>query len=287
MRFASIERDGKPLVVARIEDRLISLTDALPERPTDVSELLKIDGYLVKAAEAVSTSGSGVTLPNGSYSYRPVVPRPGKIVCLGLNYKDHAKELGKALPDFPIIFFRGATSLAAHKSALLVPKVSTQLDYEAELAAVIGERVRHATAEAALGAVLGVTCFNDGSIRDFQVKTPQITTGKNFDRTGGLGPEVVTLDELPQGPDELEIRCRLNGSTVQSSNTNQHVFKLPEAISILSSLMTLEPGDVIAMGTPGGVGFARTPPLWLKPGDVCEIEIEGVGCLQNSVTAEG
>ncbi len=287
MRFSSVLWDGEPHVVVKGNDGLLSLTLALSEGPTDMLQLLAIPDYLARVERALAGHESSMLVPASRIScLLPAVARPGKIICLGLNYKDHAIELGKEFPDFPVIFLRGATSLTGHNQPILLPRVSNQLDFEAELAVVINKKAHHISASDAHEYVFGVACFNDASVRDYQLKNPQITAGKVFDKTGALGPEIVTLGELPKDPDDLQISCRLNGEVMQSSNTNQHIFKVGEAIEILSQMMTLEAGDVIAFGTPGGVGMARDPQVWMKPGDVCEIEIEGVGCLRNVIVAE-
>ncbi|WP_087864184.1 fumarylacetoacetate hydrolase family protein [Comamonas thiooxydans] len=212
--------------------------------------------------------------------------RPGKVVCLGLNYAAHAAEGGRAAPDYPAFFMRGACSLIAHRAPLLRPRVSEMLDYEAELAVVIGHRARHLTAVTALEAVAGYACFNDGSLRDYQRRTSQWTIGKNFDGTGPFGPWLVPASELPPGAHGLKIEARLNGHVMQSDNTSNMMVSVAHALVLLSEVMTLEPGDVVAMGTPAGVGFARTPPVWMHPGDRIEIEIEGVGLLSNTVAQE-
>ncbi|PDQ20230.1 5-oxopent-3-ene-1,2,5-tricarboxylate decarboxylase [Mesorhizobium sanjuanii] len=210
----------------------------------------------------------------------------GKIVCLGLNYRAHAQEGGYAVPDYPAIFLRTATSLLPAGEAIIAPRVSEKLDFEAELMVIIGRSGRYIAEADALDHVFGYTCFNDASIRDYQRKTHQWTPGKNFDRTGAVGPVIVTADELPAGASGLGIACRLNGETVQNASTADMMVSVAMAVSIISEFMTLEPGDMIAMGTPQGVGYARTPPLWMGPGDVVEVEIEGIGVLRNSIAAE-
>ena len=214
----------------------------------------------------------------------PCVPRPGKIVCLGVNYVDHAKEGGNTVADYPALFLRCATSLLAHGAPLRVPRISDKLDYEAELALVIGRRTRFASEAQALDAVFGYACFNDATLRDYQRKTTQWTIGKNFDATGAFGPSLVTADELPPGGAGLHIELRLNGQVMQSANTSDMVFGVARTVSLLSECMTLETGDVVVMGTPAGVGYARNPPVWMKPGDTIEVEIEGIGVLSNRVT---
>jgi 2-keto-4-pentenoate hydratase/2-oxohepta-3-ene-1,7-dioic acid hydratase in catechol pathway len=216
-----------------------------------------------------------------------LVPEPGKIICLGLNYFDHAKEGGRDKPEYPWFFLRGKSSLMAHGAPGVRPRVSERFDYEAELALVIGSTVpRHVTQEQALRHVLGYTCFNDMSVRDYQKRTPQWTIGKNFDGTGGFGPVLVTADELAPGATGLRIQSRLNGQVMQDANTTDMIWGVAETIALLSDCLTLEPGDVIVMGTPAGVGQARTPPVWMKPGDVVEIEIERIGTLVNPIVQE-
>jgi len=187
---------------------------------------------------------------------------------------------------FPTIFMRSNTSMVAHGKPVVRPRVSEQLDYEAELALVIGKTSRHLTSENALDAIAGYTCSNDGSVREYQRHTIQWTMGKNFDSTGPLGPVFVTPDEIPQGAKGLKIECRLNGETVQSSNTDMMIFPVVETLVYLTEGLTLEPGDIVLMGTPSGVGHARKPPLWMKDGDVVEVEIEGVGLLRNPIVDE-
>jgi 2-keto-4-pentenoate hydratase/2-oxohepta-3-ene-1,7-dioic acid hydratase in catechol pathway len=218
--------------------------------------------------------------------FLPVVPVPGKVVCLGLNYADHAREGGFAVPDYPALFVRVTSSLVGAGEPIIRPRQSESLDYEAELAVVIGRRGKRVPRAEALDYVAGYTAFNDASVRDYQRRTAQWTPGKNFDATGALGPILVTPDELPPGARGLKIACRLNGQVMQSSSTDHMIFDVPQTIEILSEIMTLEPGDVIAMGTPPGVGHARKPPVWMRDGDICEIEIEGIGVLRNPVRDE-
>ena len=242
---------------------------------------------MVQAA-GQAAKGKGRRQPLAGVQLAPLVPEPGKIVCLGLNYYDHAKEGGREKPDYPWFFFRAASSLVAHGEAGWLPKVSTKFDYEAELAVVIGRTVPRHTKEAdALPYVFGYGCFNDMSVRDYQKRTPQWTIGKNFDRTGGFGPSLVTADELAPGATGLRIRSLLNGQVMQDANTSDMIFSVAETIALLADVLTLEPGDVIVMGTPAGVGQARNPPVWMKAGDTIEIDIEKVGTLRNPIAAEG
>jgi acylpyruvate hydrolase len=219
----------------------------------------------------------------GEVELLPPVPNPGKIICIGLNYRAHAIEGGNAIPDYPAVFMRCTTSLAAPGGSMIYPECSDKLDYEAELAVIISKTARNVAAANALDHVAGYSCFNDGSVRDYQRKSTQWTMGKNFDGTGGFGPDLVTPDELPAGAAGLRIVARLNGEIMQDSNTGDMIFDVATLIATLSEAMTLEPGDVIATGTPSGVGYARTPPVFMRPGDVTEIEIECIGTLSNTV----
>lgn len=213
----------------------------------------------------------------------PPLAQIGKIICVGLNYRDHAAEAGRELPAHPTIFARFATSLIGDGAPLIRPACSEQFDYEGELVAVIGKAGRHIAKADALQHVVAYSVFNDGSIRDYQLRTPQWTVGKNFDGTGAFGPFLVSADALPAGARGLHIETRLNGQVVQQANTDQMVFDIATLVASLSEAMTLQPGDVIVTGTPSGVGMARRPQLWMKAGDLCEVEIEKVGLLRNRV----
>jgi 2-keto-4-pentenoate hydratase/2-oxohepta-3-ene-1,7-dioic acid hydratase in catechol pathway len=211
------------------------------------------------------------------------VPLPPKILCVGLNYDDHLEESGLKKPAYPEIFARFATSLIAHLEPIRRPHESIALDYEAELAVVIGKPGRRILRENALDHVAGYSLFNDATVRDFQLRTPQWTMGKNFDGTGSFGPWLVTPSAVPPGARGLRIRGRLNGRVMQDSRTDLLIFSVQELIEMISVAMTLERGDLIITGTPGGVGAARKPPVFMQPGDVFEVEIEGVGVLTNPV----
>lgn len=211
---------------------------------------------------------------------------PGKILCVGLNYADHAAEANMAVPADPTLFSRFASSLVAPGEPIRLPRVSSALDFEGELAVVIGTGGRYIEKDRALDHVAGYSCFNDASIRDYQLRTTQWMLGKNFDGTGPFGPYLVTPDELPRGARGLAIETRLNGEVVQRSSTDQLIFDVATLIAALSEAMSLEPGDVIITGTPAGVGNARTPKLFMKPGDLCEVEIQHIGILSNPVSAD-
>ena len=210
------------------------------------------------------------------------IPRPGKVICIGLNYRDHAEESGMPIPTSPIIFSKFSTCVIGSGDAIYIPKGSTQVDYEAELAVVIGRKAKNISASDAMDHVFGYTNFNDVSARDFQFADGQWQRGKSCDTFAPMGPFVATADEIGD-PHQLNIKFRLNGETLQDSNTCQLIFKIPELIEFISSSITLEPGDVIATGTPPGVGFARKPPIFMKPGDVAEVEIDGLGTLSNPI----
>lgn len=214
------------------------------------------------------------------------VAQPGKIVCLGLNYVDHIKEGGYDVPVYPALFMRCNTSMIAAGAPMVRPSCSEQLDYEAELMVIIGKGGKHICEQDALGHVFGYTLFNDGSVREYQRKTHQWTAGKNFDATGPVGPVVVTPDELPQGAEGLKIESRVGSEILQSASTSDMLWSVARTISTVSEFATLEPGDYLAMGTPPGVGHAKKPQRWLRPGETVEIEIEGIGICANPVVAE-
>jgi 2-keto-4-pentenoate hydratase/2-oxohepta-3-ene-1,7-dioic acid hydratase in catechol pathway len=280
MRFATTLHNGRAQLGVVDGDSWIGLG-------TDLRAALEAGTDLMVAGRAAIASG--VRLPLAQQTFAPLVPEPGKTICLGLNYFDHAKEGGRTeKPDYPWFFYRGKSSLMGHGQPGVVPQVSSKFDYEAEMAVVIAKKVpRHTKRADALQYVFGYTCFNDMSVRDYQKRTGQWTIGKNFDATGGFGPVLVTADELSPGATGLRIQSRLNGQVMQDANTSDMIFAVDETIELLADCLTLEPGDVIVMGTPAGVGQARTPPVWMKAGDVIEIEIEQIGVLRNPIVAEG
>ncbi|MDP3699719.1 MAG: fumarylacetoacetate hydrolase family protein [Hylemonella sp.] len=285
MRFITYTQGKEQRLGVVTGNEVIDLNQAQPQISADLRTALRQGQDLVGAAKAAIASGAP-RLPLASLQLAPVMPEPGKIVCLGLNYFEHAKEGGHAKPVYPSFFMRANSSLLAPNAKALRPKVSERLDYEAELAVVIGKTVKHATMDNALDAVFGYSVFNDISVRDYQKKTPQWTIGKNFDRTGPFGPVLVTADELPAGATDLRIQARLNGQVMQDANTRDMIWGVAETITLITECMTLEPGDLIIMGTPSGVGQARTPPVWMRHGDVVEIEIENIGVLRNTIEDE-
>jgi acylpyruvate hydrolase len=287
MKIVGFEKD-KALRLGVVDgDSVIDLQAADPRVPSDLGRwLADNDGDLKPLGDVAKRAPSSARLPLAGLAFALPVARPGKIVCLGLNYLEHAKEGGHQKPEFPSIFMRCRTSLTPHLAPIIRPFASETLDYEAELLVVIGRRIKHASLTDALGCIAGYSCFNDGSIRKFQRRTSQWDMGKNFDRTGGFGPWVIDAEALPPGAKGLKIESRLDGQVLQSDNTANMIFPVAETIVDLTQAMTLEPGDIIAMGTPSGVGHARKPPLWMRPGDVCEIEIEGIGVLRNPIAEE-
>ena len=279
MRLARVSKNGKIGLASQSGN---TITVAWDEDLADLDA--QIANETLAAAGAKAAAGESVE--EASLTFLPVVVKPSKIVCLGLNYKDHAKEAGMDIPDFPVLFGRFPSSLIGHGAPIILPKVSEQLDWEAELVVVLSKGGKNIAESEALDHVAGYSVFNDASIRDYQLRTPQWTAGKNFDDTGAFGPWLVTPEDLPAGAAGLKIECRVNGKVMQSSNTGNLIFTVANTIHLLSTFMTLEPGDVLVMGTPGGVGVARDPQIWMKAGDVCEVEIEKIGLLSNPIVAE-
>ena len=218
-------------------------------------------------------------------NWLPVIPNPGKIICVGLNYQEHVVETGRDNTEQPAIFLRLAESQVGHKQPIVRPRESQNLDFEAEIAVIIGKAGRRVSQQNSWSHIAGYSCYNDGSVRDWQRHTIQWTAGKNFARTGGFGPWMVSADEIPPGT-KMTLSCRLNGERMQHATTEQMIFKIPKIIEYVSTWTTLVPGDVIVTGTPGGVGARRTPPIWMKPGDKVEVEIDKVGILENTIGEE-
>jgi acylpyruvate hydrolase len=286
MRLCTILSGGKAAVgVKKGDGKIVDLSKQMPRGPKSVVEILA-GGKAVQAAvaKACAKPKAGATVSEKSAKYLTPIPSPGKILCIGLNYRKHAEETGSPIPSYPVVFTRFNNTLVPHNGKMLSTSHSNQYDWEAELAVVIAKKCRNVAKSKALSVIGGYACFNDGSIRDWQRKSGgQFTLGKNFDATGGFGPDIVTPDELPKGGAPLRIMTRVNGKVMQDSNTDDLIFDVPTLIHELSKVMTLEPGDVIITGTPSGVAMARKPPNWLKPGDVCEIEIEKIGILRNPI----
>ena len=217
--------------------------------------------------------------------YLPLIPNPDKVICVGVNYRPHVEEMGRDLPEKPVLFVRFAASLVGHQEPIIRTRVSEQYDFEGELAIVIGSRARHVAREQAYECVAGYTCFMDGTVRDWQRHTAQFTPGKNFHQSGALGPTLATPDEVPD-PASLSLTTRVNGQLMQQGSLDELIFDIPALIEYCSTFAELLPGDIISTGTPGGVGAARQPPLWLRAGDIVEVDIGEIGCLQNKVRDE-
>jgi 2-keto-4-pentenoate hydratase/2-oxohepta-3-ene-1,7-dioic acid hydratase in catechol pathway len=270
-------------------DNVVDLQAVDASLPANLADVLaKTNGDLKPLADLAKRAPASARKPLSGIKHTLPVARPPKIICLGLNYMEHIKEgfMRDNVPKFPTIFMRCQTSLVAHKQAIWRPKVTETLDYEAEMVVVIGKRAKHLTMANAYSCIAGYSVFNEGSVREFQRKTTQWDMGKNFDRTGGFGPWLISADEVPPGGKGLKIQTRLNGETMQSDNTDNMMFPVAETLVYITQGITLEPGDVIVTGTPSGVGFARKPPVWMKNGDTCEVDIEGVGVLVNPIADE-
>lgn len=280
MRLASYEVNGQASWGAVVEGGVVDMKRRFPEWAS-LRDMLQADG-LAKVAAAVSTAS--VDLRDG-FAWAPVIPNPGQIICVGLNYEAHRLEAKRERVGYPTIFARTASSQVGHGRPLVRPVESTQFDYEGELAVVIGRRCRRVGREEAYGVIAGYACYNDGSIRDFQLHASQFHPGKNFPRSGAFGPWMTTPDEVGDVT-ELELVTRLNGEQVQRAKLDQMIFDIPELIAYVSMWTELEPGDVIVTGTPGGIGMARKPPLWMKAGDLVEVEISRIGTLTNTVVDE-
>jgi 2-keto-4-pentenoate hydratase/2-oxohepta-3-ene-1,7-dioic acid hydratase in catechol pathway len=281
MKFASFSINGAPTWGLIDGTQAVDLGAAWRERFPDLKSAIAA-GALAEAARA---AGNAARYPVAKITWLPVIPNPDKILCIGLNYETHRKETGRAEVENPTVFGRFANSQTGHLANIIRPRVSSDFDYEGELAVIIGKPGRYVARRDAFDHVAGYACYNEGSVRDYQRHTHQFTPGKNFPQTGAFGPWMVTPDEAGDlAP--LRLQTRLNGEVVQDATIGQMIFDIPRQIEYCSSFTRLEPGDVIVTGTPGGVGSRRTPPLWLKPGDVVEVEIDRIGLLRNGVADE-
>jgi 2-keto-4-pentenoate hydratase/2-oxohepta-3-ene-1,7-dioic acid hydratase in catechol pathway len=278
MKLLSFAANGKEWFGAARDDGIVTLNDKIGQ--PDLRAALAAGGM-----EAMRRAARDAAPDRrlGDITFLPVIPRPGKILCAGLNYRSHVAEMGRELPKQPSMFARFADTLVGHEGAMIRPTVSDHFDFEGELALVIGKGGRHIALESALDHVAGYTCFVDGSVRDYQKFS--VTSGKNFPSTGPLGPWMVTADEIAD-PGRLTLTTRLNGQDVQHSTTDLLIYSIPQIIAFCSDFTALSPGDVIATGTPEGVGHSRKPPLWMKPGDRLGVEIDGIGVLRVDIVAE-
>ncbi|HZZ04728.1 fumarylacetoacetate hydrolase family protein [Paraburkholderia sp.] len=277
MRFVQFEEEGQRKL-GLLKDGKVKVLG-----PASLDDLLARGVDLVSYAAGAEVSGERSV---AELKFLPPLTRSGKVICVGLNYSEHTQESKYEQPAYPTLFLRVNTSLVAHNEPIVRPNVSDALDYEGELAVVLKSGGRHIAQADALSHVAGYALFNDGSVRDYQFKTPQWTVGKNFDGTGAFGPELVTPDEVPHGARGLQLETRLNGEIVQSASTDTMVFDIETLISTISEAITLEAGDIIVTGTPSGIGWAREPKLLMKPGDVCEVTVDGFMPLRNPIVQE-
>lgn len=282
MRLASFLARSRPAYGVVTDDGIIDISARLGDRYPDLKALLGAPADAVRAAAA---SAGRPDFRTEDVIFLPTIPNPGKILCVGLNYHAHLAETGKAETPHPPIFLRVADSQQGHEQPLLLPPESHKFDFEGEVAVIIGKPGRRIAEADAWDHVAGYACYNDGSVRDWQVHTPQWGPGKNFYRTGGFGPWMVTADEIPPGT-VMTLTTRLNGEEVQRTTTDLLIFSIPQLIAYLSTVMPLETGDVIVSGTPGGVGAKRNPPLWMKAGDTVEVEVDRIGVLRNPVAGD-
>jgi 2-keto-4-pentenoate hydratase/2-oxohepta-3-ene-1,7-dioic acid hydratase in catechol pathway len=277
MKLASFKTSKGAGYGAVTDKGIVDLGSRLP-RFSDLRSLIGNDGL----QEASKLLAQEPDFKLSEITWLPVIPNPDKIVCVGLNYEEHRAETGRDKTEQPALFLRVAESQVGHEQPIVRPRESTHLDFEAEIALIIGRPGRRIAQKDAWRHIAGYSCYNDGSVREWQRHTVQWTAGKNFARTGAFGPWMVTADEIPPGT-ELSLSCRLNGERMQHATTAQMIFKIPKLIEYISAFTTLLPGDVVVTGTPGGVGARRTPPVWMKPGDRVEVEIDRVGVLANSI----
>jgi 2-keto-4-pentenoate hydratase/2-oxohepta-3-ene-1,7-dioic acid hydratase in catechol pathway len=283
MKLLSFIAEGRPGYGAVKDNGVVDLGARLGREGCATLRQLLEANRLTDAAKLVASARPDFALDTIAFAH--VIPDPGKIICVGLNYRDHVAETGRTVTENPALFARFACSQVGHLQAMVKPKVSDDFDYEGELALVIGKAGRHIPAGRALDYVVGYACYNEGSVRDWQRHTSQFLSGKTFADSGSFGPWLVTTDEIPD-PSKLTLQTRLNGTIVQNTTTDLLITRVPELIAYISTICPLAPGDVIVTGTPGGVGAKRTPPLWMRPGDTVEVEISGIGILRNKVVAE-
>lgn len=280
MRLASFAVDGR-------DSYGVLDTDEVREPGADYrSRFADLRSVIAAGAEQrLVDDNSGTVHDIADIRFLPLIPNPDKILCVGVNYRPHIEEMGRSVPDYPVVFVRFPGSLVAHGDAIIRPRVSEQLDFEGELAVVIGKRARHVARDDAFDVIAGYCCFMDGSVRDWQKHTMQFTAGKNFNGSGSAGPCLVTKDEIPD-VSAVNLTTRVNGDVMQRGRISELLFDIPALIEYCSTFTELLPGDLIATGTPGGVGAARTPPQWLADGDLVEVDISGVGVLRNKVRDE-
>lgn len=280
MKVASFETDGRASYGVAVEDGVREASAGFRAQYPDLRSVLEGD-----ALAGLEADQGGEWLALKDLHFLPTIPNPDKIICVGVNYRPHVEEMGREPPDKPLLFVRFRGSQTGHEQAILRPRASAMFDFEGELAVVIGRRARHVDRDAAEACIAGYSCFMDGTVRDWQRHTSQFTGGKNFHRSGSMGPWLVTRSEIPN-PVELELTTRVNGEIMQQGKIADLIFDIPALLEYCSTFTELLPGDVISTGTPGGVGAARKPPVWLKSGDCVEVDIAAVGCLVNPVRDE-
>lgn len=285
MRLASFLHGGETKLGLLKADGIVDISSQIPGLPASIKEILRQD-KLSEIRKSLGDLERFEAIRIEDVSFLPPISDAEKIICIGRNYAAHAKEGGAETPSYPEIFLRTNRSILGHDQPIIRPKCSDKLDYEGELVVVIGKTARHVAEKDVLDYVAGYSIFNEATLRDYQRKSTQWTIGKNFDNTGGFGPCLVTPEELPPGATGLSIKTVLNGNIMQDGNTSDLVFPIAKLIALLSECMTLIPGDVIVTGTPSGVGYARNPPVWMKPGDICQVSIEGIGTLSNPIEDE-
>ena len=277
MSFVHQDRPAYGLVQ---DDHVVVLSAVLGERAPDLKALIAA-GLLPQAAALAQTAGAP-RVPLAGLTLLPVIPNPGRIFCIGLNYAEHVRETGREVTETPVVFMRVPASQVAHGQDIMRPPESVRLDFEAEIAVIIGKGGRRIREADAWDHIAGYSCYNDGSVRDWQVATSQWTPGKNFWRTGGFGPWMVSSDEIVPGQ-VMRLQTVLNGQVMQDTTTDKMIHSIPRQIAYISTFTPLSPGDVIVTGTPGGVGNKRNPPVYMKPGDVCEIVVDAIGTLRNGI----
>lgn len=283
MKLISFDYRGTASYGAVKGDRVIDLGAHFGPALPDLKALIAADRITEAAGIADAETAPAIAL--AAVTLLPVIPNPGKIVCVGLNYADHVQETGRTVTESPTLFLRVAESQVAHGDDIVLPPESGRLDYEGEIAIVIGQGGRRISEDDAWSHIAGYACYNDGSLRDWQTATPQWTAGKNFWRTGGFGPWMVTADEIAAGQ-VMTLVTRLNGVEMQRTTTDRLIHSIPRQIAFISTFTPLAPGDVIVTGTPGGVGAKRQPPVWMKPGDVVEVDVDAIGVLRNGIRTE-
>ena len=282
MKLVTYSAEGAQHYGAVVGGRVLALSDKLGQRYPDLKSLIAHNAY-AEAEKALKDAGGGAALD--SIAFEPVIPNPTRILCVGLNYESHRLETGRPIVGHPTLFLRFASSQIGHKRPMIRPLVSRKFDYEGELVVIIGKAGRYIPLSETLQHVAGYSIYNEGSIRDWQNHTSQFSPGKNFPGTGAFGPWMVTADEIPD-PTKLRLTTRLNGQVMQEAGIDQMIFPIPNLISYCSAFTPLEPGDLIVTGTPGGVGFKREPPVFMKAGDTVEVEITGIGTLANGIEDE-